>query len=342
MSDPRVVALGGGHGLAVSLAALRLITPNLTAVVTVADDGGSSGRIRAQLPVLPPGDLRMALAALAGQDAQASGWADAFAHRISGAGDLAGHPVGNLMLTGLMDRLGDPVAALDLAASLLGCVGRVLPMSCTPLALSATIRSGDSESDPASAVIGQHAVAISGGHVATVGLLPPDAPACPEAIAAIAEADIIVLGPGSWYSSVLPHLVLPELRTALMSAAARVVVTLNLVPQAGETGGFSPEEHIRVLRRYAPGLQIDTVLADSGAVSDPDALWDAVAQCGAELLLTSVADPNDHARHDPHMLADAYRGAFASSQYSQRSSALASTARFAEAGSASPKENEWP
>ncbi len=305
---PRVVALGGGHGLSVSLAALRRITPHVTAVVTVADDGGSSGRIRAQLPVLPPGDLRMALAALAGADPDVPDWVEVFQHRLGGDGDLAGHPVGNLLLTGLMERLGDPVAALDVAARLVGATGRVLPMSGQPLELVAEV--ADAFGDRR-VVTGQHNVAVAPGTLRSVGLRPADAAACPQALAAIADADAVVLGPGSWYSSVLPHLLLPDLLDALRTTDARVVVTLNLVPQAGETDGFSPAKHVQVLRRYAPGLHIDTVLADGAAVADTVGLAEAAAQCGADLVLTSVAAPEDPARHDPLRLADAYRAVLA-------------------------------
>lgn len=330
-----VVALGGGHGLSVSLAALRQLTPDVTAVVTVADDGGSSGRIRSQLPVLPPGDLRMALAALSGGRPGAPEWTDVFQHRLGGGGDLAGHPVGNLLLTGLMEHLGDPVAALDVAGQLLGCTGRVLPMSCTPLDLVARVVDtfGDERT-----VRGQHNVAVAPGTLRSVGLLPADARACPEALTAIAGADVVVLGPGSWYSSVVPHLLLPDLLDALRTTAARIVVTLNLVPQEGETDGFSPAEHVQVLRRYAPGLHIDTVLADGGAVADSVGLAEAAAQCGAELVLTSVAAHDDPARHDPLLLADAYRVVFARppAPTSAAAPALSSGART------SVREPSWP
>ena len=129
MMAPKVVAFGGGHGLSASLAALRRVTPNLTAVVTVGDDGGSSGMIRDELGVLPPGDLRMALAALAGEDEQSQLWARLAQHRLGGDATLAGHPVGNLMLAGLADLLDDPVASIDAVSRLLGVVGRVLPLS---------------------------------------------------------------------------------------------------------------------------------------------------------------------------------------------------------------------
>ncbi len=133
----RVAALGGGHGLHASLSALRLLTTDITAVVTVADDGGSSGRIRRELPVLPPGDLRMALAALAGDETRHRYWAEALQYRLGGSGVLAGHPVGNLLLTGLLDRGDEPIAALEAMGALVGAVGRVLPMSLSPLDLVA-------------------------------------------------------------------------------------------------------------------------------------------------------------------------------------------------------------
>ena len=135
----RFVALGGGHGLFTMLTALRRLTDDLTAVVTVADDGGSSGRIRREFDVLPPGDLRMALVALAGDDARDQQWAELYQHRLGGYGALAGHPVGNLVMTGLFERIGDPVGALELLAQGLGAVGRVLPMSEVPLDLVATV-----------------------------------------------------------------------------------------------------------------------------------------------------------------------------------------------------------
>ncbi|HLL62395.1 MAG TPA: 2-phospho-L-lactate transferase CofD family protein, partial [Propionibacteriaceae bacterium] len=134
---PRVVAFGGGHGLAASLSALRRITDRLTAIVTVADDGGSSGRLRAELNCLPPGDLRMALAALCGDDESGRTWADVLQYRFAGDGALSGHAIGNLLIAGLWERLGDPVAGLDMVARLLGAEGRVLPMASVPLEIEA-------------------------------------------------------------------------------------------------------------------------------------------------------------------------------------------------------------
>ncbi|MCZ2818228.1 gluconeogenesis factor YvcK family protein [Modestobacter sp. VKM Ac-2984] len=303
----RVVALGGGHGLAAALAAWRRLTTELTAVVTVADDGGSSGRIRREMPVLPPGDLRMALAALAGDDPRTQEMAALLQHRFGGSGVLAGHPVGNLMLTGLTEMHGgDAVRALGVLEQLLGARGRVLPMAEVPLDLVATVASVDPD-DPQETrrIRGQVAIASTPGHVEDIRVSPADPPVPPEVLAAIATADVVSLGPGSWYTSVLPHLLVPRLRTALAETTARVVVVLNLEPQVGETDGFSPEEHLRVLLAHLGGVSLHTVIADTAAVVDRRGLLSAVQACGAELVLAPVAAPDGAPQHDPSRLAAA-------------------------------------
>ena len=302
-----MVALGGGHGLAASLAALRRLTPDVTAVVTVADDGGSSGRLRRELGALPPGDLRMALAALAGENDWGRTWAGVLQHRFGGTGALAGHPVGNLLLTGLAEELGDPVAALDMVARMVGAVGRVLPMSPRPLEISAEV-SGLDDTDPSRVrrIRGQVAVATTVGRVESVSLVPPAPPACAGAVAAVEAADLVVLGPGSWFTSVLPHLLVPDLLEALVSTAARRVVALNLAAQPGETAGFSPQQHLDVLAAHAPRLRVDAVVADTDAVSDARGLMSAVSALGARLVLAPVAAGDGTARHDPVRLAAAY------------------------------------
>ena len=307
MSGPRVVALGGGHGLAASLQALRRVTPHVTAVVTVADDGGSSGRLRTELGALPPGDLRMALSALAGDDDWGRTWEQLLQHRFDGDGPLAGHAVGNLVLAGLAQTTGDPVAALDLVGRLVGAVGRVLPMSCTPLEIVAEVVGLDPE-DAASVrqVVGQVAVATTPGDVAAVHLRPAEPEACTEAVEAVRSADWVVLGPGSWFTSVLPHLLVPGLREALVETGARRLVALNLAPQAGETSGFSPEAYLEVLAAHAPELPVDVVVADEQAVLDPRGLMAAVEAAGGRLELARVAVGDGTPRHDPQRLAQAY------------------------------------
>lgn len=305
--DPKVVALGGGHGLSTSLAALRQLTRELCAVVTVADDGGSSGRIRRELGVLPPGDLRMALATLSGSGDGCERLAALLQHRFGGSGALAGHPVGNLIITGLMELLdGDAVEALATVGRMVGAQGRVLPMSPVPLEIVAMV-SGIDPDHPSDVrrIRGQVAVATTPGRVLSVALMPERPPACPEAVAAIRAADAVVLGPGSWFTSVLPHVLVPGLLDAMVRTEARIVVTLNLAPQPGETEGFSPQELLDALYRHAPKLLIHTVLADEEAVIDRRGLTDTVHARGARLVLAPVAAADGTARHDPDRLAAA-------------------------------------
>ncbi len=307
---PRVVALGGGHGLAASLQALRRVTPDLTAVVTVADDGGSSGRLRTELGVVPPGDLRMALAALAGQDDWGATWATLLQHRFAGHGPLAGHAVGNLLLAALTETRGGLVPALDLLGQLVGAAGRVLPASTLPLEICAAVAGLLPVPDDTVEVRGQVAVATTPGSVAAVWLRPADPPACPEAVQAVLDADWVVLGPGSWVTSVLPHLLVPELREALEKTAARRVVSLNLAEQVGETAGFSPEAHLDVLLAHAPALGLDVVLADRVATGDTRGLVSAVEAAGGRLVLARLARDDGTARHDPERLGATYASIF--------------------------------
>jgi uncharacterized cofD-like protein len=313
VSDLKAVALGGGHGLYASLSALRRLTTELTAVVTVADDGGSSGRIRRELGTLPPGDLRMALTALAGDDRADARWAELLQHRFGGTGALAGHPIGNLLLTGFLERYGDPIGALEQVAALVGAVGRVLPMSPVPLDLIAEVDRFDPD-DPVRSrrIRGQSSIASTPGRVLSVRLLPTGAPACAAAVDAVREADVVVLGPGSWFTSVIPHLLLHELGKAIASTDAIVIVTVNLVPQAGETDDFSPEELLRVLGEHADrhgGLFIDAIVADSDSVLDHQTLHAYASDIGARLVLSSIAADDSAERHDPARLAAAYLAA---------------------------------
>ena len=305
--NPAVVALGGGHGLAASLRALRLVTDRLTAIVTVADDGGSSGRLRDEIGALPPGDLRMALTALAGDDQRSQTWAKLLQHRFTSNGDLNGHAVGNMLLAGLEQLVGDPVAALSLVGDLVHSAGRVLPMSVEPLDIVADVV-GIDPADPSNVaeVRGQVAVATTPGRVVSVRLIPDAPAACPDALAAVHDADWVVFGPGSWFTSVLPHLLVPDLAKALLDTDARRIVTLNLVPQPGETSGFSPETHLEVLIAHAPELRIDVVLADSRAVSDVVRFEDTVQSLGAELVLAPVSVEGPAPVHHPQRLAAAY------------------------------------
>lgn len=307
MTRPRVVALGGGHGLAASLSALALLETDLTAVVTVADDGGSSGRLRHELGAVPPGDLRMALAALAARDDWGRLWEQLLQHRFPGDGSLGGHAVGNLVLTGLEQVAGGIVPALDAVGRLVGARGRVLPASPLPLEIVAEVVGLDATDPTAvSEVVGQVAVARTAGAVAALHLRPTDPPACEEAVRAVHEADVVVLGPGSWFTSVLPHLLVPDLRDALVKTGARRVVTVNLAPQPGETDGWSPEAHLDALAAHAPELVPDVVLADRDAVLDRRGLMSSVQALGGRLVLEAVALGDGTPRHAPERLAAAY------------------------------------
>jgi len=315
----RVVAFGGGHGLAASLRGLRHagadLALDLTAVVTVGDDGGSSGRLRADRGALPPGDLRQALAALAGPAPADQLTAELFQHRFvpvpgeAPATDrpdpLTGHAVGNLVLCGLMELLGDPVAALDHVGRLLGATGRVLPMSCEPVSIEADVRGGDPRR-PADVVTvrGQHAVAVTRGRVESVRLQPKAPAACRPVLAAVRDADWLIFGPGSWYTSVIPHLLVPDLAAAIVASPARRLVTLNLAAEK-ETLGLSVADHLAALSWYLPQLQVDTVLADGTAVGDPDPAARAAESLGARLTLAPLAVADGSPRHDPVALGAA-------------------------------------
>jgi uncharacterized cofD-like protein len=305
--DQRVVALGGGHGLHASLSALRRVVDDLTAVVTVADNGGSSGRLRGEFGVLPPGDLRMALAALCGDDEWGRTWERVVQHRFASSGELSGHVVGNLLILGLWELFGDPVEGLRWVGELLGAQGRVLPMAVTPMDIHAEIRGLDpDDATRATTVRGQVAVASTRGVVSSIRLEPKDPPACPAAVEAVERADWVVLGPGSWYTSVIPHLMVPQLRDAIVGARARVLVTLNLGAQDGETQGYSPLDHLAALQEHAPDLRAHTVLVDPTSVSDLHELDSAAASWGSRLVVSDVARDDGTPRHDPVKLAAAY------------------------------------
>ena len=306
----RVVAFGGGHGLAASLRGLRGCGPELeldiTAVVTVGDDGGSSGRLRAERDaLLPPGDLRQALAALAGEDEVHQRTADLLQHRFAAIGDpdpLTGHAVGNLLLLGLMELLGDPVEALTHAASMVGARGRVLPMARYAIGIEADVRGGDPDRPGEVVTVrGQHAVAVTTGHVEAVRLTPASPPTCRSARAAIAEADWLIFGPGSWYTSVLPHLMVPELAEAIVGSPARRLVTMNLAVE-NETAGLSVADHLAALQRYLPRLRVDAVLADLKWVGEPEPVRRAAERLGARLVLAPLAVADGSPRHDPESL----------------------------------------
>lgn len=298
-TGPAVVALGGGHGLAATLRALRRVTDSVTAVVGVSDDGGSSGRIRKELGLIPPGDLRMALAALCGDDTWGRTWSRVLQHRFAGGGDLAGHAVGNLLISALWEETGDPVSGLDWVAALLEAQGRVLPVALEPVDLVAQVR--DIEGVVA-ALRGQVAIATTTGEVAALAIEPADPKPCPEVLDALGRAQMVVLGPGSWYTSVLPHLHVRPVRDALVASEATRVLVVNVTPQVGETTGFTPSRYLRDLAETFPDVRLDWVVVDPSSLPDESSLRDAAAAVGAEVLIEDVRD-DEGPVHDSLLLA---------------------------------------
>lgn len=304
---PRIVALGGGHGLYATLSAARRLTPHVTAVVTVADDGGSSGRLRSELDVVPPGDLRMALAALASDSPHGRLWATIIQHRFGGSGALAGHPIGNLLLAGLDEVLADPVAALDELGRVLGVKGRVLPMCPIGLQIEADVAGLERDPRMSRVIRGQVAVATTPGKVRRVRLLPGDPPATRQAVDAVMSADLVVLGPGSWFTSVIPHVLVPGLMAALKATPARRAVVLNLAAEPGETAGFSAERHLHVLAQHAPGFAVHDIIVDAARVPsqrERDQLCRTASLLEAAVTFADVARPGTPL-HDPARLAAA-------------------------------------
>ena len=295
--NSRIVAFGGGHGLAAMLSALRDISSEITAVVTVADNGGSSGQLRSEFGVMPPGDLRMALSALCSDDEWGSSWAEALQHRFESSGPLNGHALGNLLLTALWNLNNDPVVGLDKVGELLRIVGRVLPMAAIPIEIEATLKplsSGQS----GRVIRGQVEVAEAAGEVVSVRLIPDSPPVLPEVLEAIENAEWITIGPGSWYSSVLPHLLVPQIRTALANSNAKIVVFLNLDARTvkDEASALSPEVQIEFLKTHAPEVKIDYLVADNSIKTTG---LEAIAQkYQAQLILSDLAHHPGSDQHD--------------------------------------------
>jgi uncharacterized cofD-like protein len=283
---PSVVALGGGHGLAVALRAIRKYAGSVTAIVSVADDGGSSGRLRRDLGVPAPGDLRRCLVALAGDDTI---WDQAFEHRFVG-GELHGHALGNLLIVGLTEVLGDFTQALDEAGRLLHAIGRVLPATTDPVVLKA-----DVEGEP---VEGQVAVQNSRGRVRKVELVPGDASACPDAVKAISEADQVVLAPGSLFTSLIPVLCVRELCDAVVHAPGRVIQVANLRPQVPETEGLDATDHLRAVLDHRARVDAFVYQRDGALPAD-----DVAIRARNVLPVAANVTSSDGESHDPVRLA---------------------------------------
>ena len=307
-SNPKVVCLGGGHGLAATLAAIRTLTDQVTAVVTVADNGGSSGRLRAEFNSLPPGDLRTALAALCADDEWGKSWAQIMQYRFTSQGEMDNHAVGNLLLTALWDRDGDPVKGLDRVGQLLKVVGRVLPMALEPLDIEGSFESKDG----ITLVRGQVQVAVAVGKVKELRLIPETPKATPEALDALAAADWITIGPGSWLSSVMPHFLLKEQAAEIKTSRAKKVMIFNLPDKhiSDEFSGFSLEAHLQLILDHVPDLQIDVALIDKSLANTEPRFNDLVAKCGGKVLAFDLADNKETFHHDRDKLISAFAHIF--------------------------------
>ncbi len=298
VDGPRVVAIGGGHGLAQALRAVTRYASAITAIVTVADDGGSSGRLAPGLDIPPPGDIRQCLLALT---PAGSVWRRLFEYRFGGA-DVEGHSLGNLILAALSDVEGDFERALLAAESILGSVGSVVPAAAARLKLTARV---DGET-----VEGQVAIALSRGRIEELAVVPGDAEASGRALAAIAAADQIVLGPGSLYTSIMAALVVPGIVDAINASQARLVYVANLITQDGETLGMDCADHLHALLEITGVRQPSTIVANQAEVTvDPplEALVvepGVVETYGVDVALADVVDPAaEWPRHDPARLA---------------------------------------
>jgi uncharacterized cofD-like protein len=294
---PNVVAIGGGHGLAQALRAISRYAGHVTAVVTAADDGGSSGRLAPDLGMPPPGDLRRCLLALAPDDAKLR---SLFAHRFS-RGDVGGHSLGNLMLAALVEAEGGIVAGLRAAASLLGSTGTVLPAATEPLRLVAIIDGAKVE--------GQVAITLRRGRVEHLEVAPRSAEATPEAVDAIRAADQIVLGPGSHFTSLMAALVVPGIVAAINESTAKMVLVANLTTQDGETLNMDGADHLHSLLEITGMRQPSTIVANTAAVRVDPPLEQLIVEpevvetYGVDVASADILDPAaPWPRHDPARL----------------------------------------
>jgi uncharacterized cofD-like protein len=306
---PKVVAIGGGTGLSTLLRGLKPHTPHITAIVTVADDGGSSGRLRRELGVLPPGDFRNCIAALADDEALLT---QLFQYRFGLGNGLNGHSFGNLFITALASVTGSFERALLEAGRVLAVKGRILPSTLEDVTLVADLRDVD---EPATAttgltrIQGESAIPKSGQPIERVFLRPDNVRAYPDAVRAILDADLIVAGPGSLFTSVLPNLLVEDIRQAIGASSAVRLYVCNVATQPGETDGFDLDQHLHALHRHVGRGLFPHVLANNNlqpGLDDPALEMVALrysANEGYKVIEADLLDPAAPWRHDAHKLA---------------------------------------
>ena len=303
---PKVVAIGGGHGLSVLLRGLKRYTSNIIAIVTVADDGGSSGRLRRDLGVLPPGDFRNCIAALADNEALTT---QLFQYRFGEGKGLSGHSFGNLFITAMAEVTGSFERAILESGRVLAIQGSVLPSTLHDVTLTADLRT---EPVGISRVTGESSITEAEGAIKRVYLNPDNAPAFPGAVQALLKADLIVAGPGSLYTSVLPNLLVPDIARAVAASRAFRVYVCNVATQRGETGGYSAGDHVAALKMHLGDGLFPVVLANGNLAVDFDASAGVTLvpanfppQAKYQRIVVDLVDPAHPWRHDSNKLAKA-------------------------------------
>lgn len=304
---PRIVVIGGGTGLSTLLRGLKHYSANITAIVTVADDGGSSGRLRREMGGIPPGDIRNCLTALADEEKLLT---ELFQYRFEAGSGLSGHSFGNLFLSAMNEITGDWEQAIAASSQVLAIRGRVLPATLSDVSLWATLSDGRR-------IEGESNITKARGAIAEIGCLPADPPALPQAIEAIGDADYIIIGPGSLYTSIIPNLLVPEIVEALAARAVPRIYICNIMTEPGETQGYSVCDHIRAIDRACGQYLFDAVLVQKKIPSEniisrylkqgsTPVILDrkAIMESGRRILIANVMSEDDSTvRHDPKRLA---------------------------------------
>ena len=313
---PKIVVIGGGTGLSTLLRGLKVYSANITAIVTVADDGGSSGRLRREIGVLPPGDIRNCLAALADEEKLLT---ELFQYRFRAGDGLTGHSFGNLFLTAMSEITGDLEQAIAASSQVLAVRGKVLPATLSDVRLWAELADGRR-------IEGESNITEAGGSIVKIGCVPANPPALPKALRAIQEADYIIIGPGSLYTSVIPNLLVPEIAEALAQRCKSgenlpvpCIYVCNIMTQPGETQGYTVSDHIRAIDA-ACGQKLFSAVLVQKKVPSAQALIryaqenshpvfldrESVAQLGRRIVFTNVMDEDEQTglvRHNPQRLA---------------------------------------
>ena len=306
---PKIVAIGGGTGLSTLLRGLKQYSSNITAIVTVADDGGSSGRLRREMGILPPGDIRNCIAALADEEKLLT---ELFQYRFHTGDGLSGHSFGNLFISAMTEITGDLEQAIDASAKVLAIRGKVLPATLTDVSLWAKLADGRT-------IEGESKITEAMGQIRQIGCHPADPVALPAALAAIKEADYIIIGPGSLYTSIIPNLLVPAIRQALAQVTVPRVYVCNIMTQPGETDNYSVADHLRAIEGVCEERVFDAVLAQRTAPS-PQSLQlyaqehshpvfldrEEVGKMGYRIVLANVMAEDEvtaKVRHDPQRLA---------------------------------------